>query len=106
MNLDPVTRAGIAWQVIAATVNSMGDQLPPWGEVPVEIRSFMTRAAEAHERGEYDGQSLAAAMSADGWEMNSWNADLKHCVLANTRQGPGMVGWTAASAALLAIKEI
>lgn len=106
MILDPVTRAGIAWQVAAASANSMGDRLPPWNEVPAEIRSFMTRAAEAHERGEYDGAGLGSAMTAAGWEMNAWDADLKHCVLANTRQGPGMVGWAAASAALLAIKEI
>lgn len=106
MNLDPAARAAIAWKVVAASVNALGDDFPAWADVGAEAKSFVTRAVEAIDTGDTTGEGLAVAMSMAGWTMGRWNQEERHCVLAVTRQGPGLVAWAAAVAALEALKEI
>lgn len=103
MNLDPASRAAIAWRVVAAVGNATGDVLPEWNDVTPEVKGFVIRAVESDDAA---GSGLAAALTEAGWTMGRWNPDERLCVLSETTLGPGLVGWAAANAALASLKEL
>ena len=106
MNVDPAFRASLLWRVAAATVNPVGDVLPAWSEVPVEVKTLVVRGVEALEGGDRSGSVISLAFQGAGWKMGIWSVEEKTCVFADTAKPAGAVAWNAGVAVIDVVKEI
>ena len=106
MNIDPAFRASLLWRVAAATVNPVGDILPPWNDLPAEVKTLVVRGVEALEGGDRAGSVISLAFQGAGWKMGIWSLEEKTCVFVDTTKPAGTVAWSAGVAVIDVVKEI